>query len=205
MPIVVNSNVTATKASFNLSRANDALRNSLSASPPASESWIRRMMQVAWRWRTSFNQNSRGRRQFAKIFKTASYLQVQEGALQVMGKILDRMSELRTMAQDITKNTADVENYSKEFIELQRQLSQTAREKFNGISLFASSSASSANNPLRPQLSKGTTVNDEGVTVTIFSRTVYTNPSGQASDGNVSIGVINLKICWWWIGCSSVF
>ena len=36
------------------------------------------------------------------------------------------------MAQDITKNTADVENYSKEFIELQRQLSQTAREKLTG-------------------------------------------------------------------------
>ena len=30
MPIVANSNVTATTASFNLSRANDALRNSLS-------------------------------------------------------------------------------------------------------------------------------------------------------------------------------
>ena len=29
MPIVVNSNVTATVASFNLSRANDALRTSL--------------------------------------------------------------------------------------------------------------------------------------------------------------------------------
>jgi flagellin len=29
MPIVVNSNVTATTASFNLSSANDALRNSL--------------------------------------------------------------------------------------------------------------------------------------------------------------------------------
>ena len=29
--------------------------------------------------------------------------------------------------------------------------------------------------------------------MTIFSRTVYTNPSGQASDGNVSIGVINLQ------------
>ena len=29
MPIVVNSNVTATMASFNLSSANDALRNSL--------------------------------------------------------------------------------------------------------------------------------------------------------------------------------
>ena len=54
-----------------------------------------------------------------------------------MGKILDRMSELRTMAQDITKNTSDVRKLLKEFLELQRQLSQTYREKFNGVSLFS--------------------------------------------------------------------
>ena len=46
------------------------------------------------------------------------------------------MAELRTMAQDITKNTGDIENYSKEFIELQSQLNQISKEKFNGISLF---------------------------------------------------------------------
>ena len=49
------------------------------------------------------------------------------------------MSELRTMAQDITKNSGDIENYSKEFLELQSQLNQVSREKFNGISLFATS------------------------------------------------------------------
>ena len=53
-----------------------------------------------------------------------------------VAKIVDRMAELRTMASDVTKNTQDVENYSKEFIELQRQLNQVRREKFNGISLF---------------------------------------------------------------------
>ena len=179
MPIVVNSNVTAATASFNLSRANDALRNSLSRLSsgkrivnPADDAGG---MAVAYKLQSKLKRTEAVRQ---NIQNGLSYLQVQEGALQVMGKILDRMSELRTMAQDITKNTADIENYSKEFIELQRQLSQTAREKLNGISLFASSSASSANNPLRPQLSKGTTVNDEGVTVTIFSRTVYTNPKG---------------------------
>ena len=52
------------------------------------------------------------------------------------------MAELRTMAQDITKNTGDIENYSKEFVELQSQLSQIRNEKFNGISLFAVSGSS---------------------------------------------------------------
>ena len=54
-----------------------------------------------------------------------------------MGEIVNRMSELRTMAADVTKNTIDIENYSKEFRELQSQLNQVRREKFNGISLFA--------------------------------------------------------------------
>ena len=83
-----------------------------------------------------------------------SYLQVQDGALTTVAKIVDRMAELRTMASDVTKNTQDVENYSKEFIELQRQLNQVRNEKFNGISLFSTSRTSSTNNPpdLRPQL-----------------------------------------------------
>ena len=71
-----------------------------------------------------------------------SFLQVQDGALQTVGAILDRMGELRTMAADITKNEGDVENYSKEFLELQSQLKQISREKFNGINLFSNQSTS---------------------------------------------------------------
>ncbi len=194
MPIVVNSNVTATTASFNLSHANDALRKSLARLSsgkrivnPADDAGG---MAVAYKLQSKLKRTEAVRQ---NIQNGISYLQVQDGALNVMGKILDRMSELRTMAQDVTKNTSDVENYSKEFLELQRQLSQTYREKFNGVSLFSVSGAPLVNNPLRPQLNKSTTVSDEGVTVTIFSRTVYTNPSGQAADGNVSVGVINLQ------------
>ena len=65
-----------------------------------------------------------------------SYLQVQDSGLETVGKILDRMSELRVMAQDITKNSGDIENYSKEFVELQSQLNQISKQTFNGISLF---------------------------------------------------------------------
>ena len=66
-----------------------------------------------------------------------SFLQVQDGALETIGSVVNRMAELRTMAADVTKNTSDVENYSKEFRELQSQLNQIRKEKFNGISLFA--------------------------------------------------------------------
>ena len=43
MPIVVNSNASATEASFNLSRNNEALRKSLVACHPASVSTIQPM------------------------------------------------------------------------------------------------------------------------------------------------------------------
>ena len=133
MPIVVNSNATATTASFNLSRANDALRNSLSRLSsgkrivnPADDAGG---MAVAYKLQSKLKRTEAVRQ---NIQNGLSYLQVQEGALQVMGKILDRMSELRTMAQDITKNTADIENYSKEFIELQRQLNKLPERSSTG-------------------------------------------------------------------------
>jgi len=124
-----------------------------------------------------------------------SYLQVQDGAMTTVAKVVDRMSELRTMASDVTKNTQDVENYSKEFIELQRQLSQVHREKFNGISLFAISSSLAVNTPpdLRPQLSKADAVDDSGNTYQTFSRQILTTADGVAADGNVSLNVINLQ------------
>ena len=194
MPIVVNSNVTATTASFNLSRANDALRQSLSRLSSGNRivnpSDDAGGMAVAYKLQSKLKRTEAVRQ---NIQNGISFLQVQDGALSTMGKILDRMSELRTLAQDITKNTMDVENYSKEFLELQIQLSQTYREKFNGISLFAVSAAPQVDNPLRPTMNKGTILNEEGVTVTIFSRTIHTSPSGQTADGSVSVGVINLQ------------
>jgi flagellin len=151
-------------------------------------------LAVAYKMASKLNRTEAVR---SNVQNGISYLQVQDGALTSVGKILDRMAELRTMAQDVTKNTQDIENYSKEFIELQRQLQQVKNESFNGISLFADSQASSVPNPgvgeLSPNLNKASIANDEGVMVTRFSRTLYTNPSGQAEDGNVSIGVTNLQ------------
>lgn len=66
-----------------------------------------------------------------------SFLQTQAGALKVVGDVLTRMSELKTMSLDISKNEQDYDNYNKEFKELQSQLHQISRQKFNGISLFS--------------------------------------------------------------------
>ena len=65
-----------------------------------------------------------------------SYLEVREGALASVHKIYDRMSQLSTMAMDVTKNDSDRENYEKEFQELRDTALKISREKFNGVNLF---------------------------------------------------------------------
>ena len=197
MPIVVNTNTSATTASFNLSRANDALRKSLgrlsSGNRIVSPADDAGGLAVAYKLASKLKRTEAVR---TNVQNGVSYLQVQDGALSTVGKILDRMSELRTMAQDVTKNTGDIENYSKEFIELQRQLQQIKNDTFNGISLFANSAALPTGKPpdLRPHLAKdATAVDDEGRTFSKFSRTLYTHANGQFADGNVSLGVTNLQ------------
>jgi flagellin len=123
-----------------------------------------------------------------------SYLQAQDSSLSAAGKIVDRMAELRTMAQDITKNTGDIENYSKEFMELQGQLNQIQKEKFNGISLFSTGSGTGSG-ILNQSTSGGTYIDGEGNSLNYdtFSRTLQTHDSGSSSDGSVSINVINFQ------------
>ena len=145
MPIVVNSNASATEASFNLSKANDALRKSLSRL--SSGKRITSPADDAGGLAVAYKLNSTINRSYAVIQNSQnalSYLQVQDSSLASAGKIVDRMAELRTMAQDITKNTGDIENYSKEFMELQGQLNQIQKEKFNGISLFSTGSGTAS-------------------------------------------------------------
>ena len=121
----------ATASSFNLSRANDALRKSLERLSTGKR--INSAADDAGGLSVAYKLNSKMNRTSAIIQNSQnalSYLQVQDGALETVGKVVNRMSELRTMAADITKNAGDIENYSKEFRELQSQLSQMSLEKF---------------------------------------------------------------------------
>jgi flagellin-like hook-associated protein FlgL len=197
MPIVVNSNTTATVASFNLSRANDALRTSLARLSsgkrivnPADDAGG---LSVANKLASKLDRTEAVRQ---NVQNGISYLQVQDGALSTMAKVIDRMAELRTMASDVTKNTGDIENYSKEFIELQKQINQMYHEKFNGISLFSLSRSERITNPpdLRPTLDKNDSVTDaSGRAYQSFSRNILTTADGVQQDGNVSLNVTNLQ------------
>jgi flagellin-like hook-associated protein FlgL len=93
------------------------------------------------------------------------------------------------MASDITKNSGDVENYSKEFVELQLQLDQIKNQTLNGMSLFASNGDSLNNNGMK---GTGTYRKTDGAVITYekYGRKLQVSPSN--SEGSVSINVINL-------------
>jgi flagellin len=70
-----------------------------------------------------------------------SFLQVQDGSLNVASSILTRMAELKTMSTDPTKNTGDIANYNAEFTALQGQLTDLTQGTFNGVNLFQAGGA----------------------------------------------------------------
>jgi flagellin len=196
MPIVVNTNSAATTASFNLSKNAEALRKSLARL--SSGNRITQPAEDAGGLAVAYRLDSTSRRTEAVLNNhqnALSYLQVQDGALETVGKIVNRMSELRTMAADITKNSSDIENYSKEFRELQSQLGQMSLEKFNGISLFAFSNAAgasgvqSATSGKELHVSLGASGSDKD----IYSYQLLTHPSGVSTDGAISMNVVNLE------------
>ena len=83
--------------------------------------------------------SSKNRRDIANVQNLqnlVSYSNSQDGILQTVGKILDRLGELAARALDITATDDDRENYNKEFLELADQLDQLKQEDFNGLNLF---------------------------------------------------------------------
>jgi len=82
----------------------------------------------------------------ANVANAASFLQTQDGALQNVGTILDRISELKTLHGDVTKSTSDKASYDTEYTQLVTQLKSIKKEKFNGVTLFGSSLGSVVTN-----------------------------------------------------------
>ena len=198
MPIVINTNAAATTASFNLSKNAEALRKSLARL--SSGNRITQPAEDAGGLAVAYKLDSQAKRTEAVLNNhqnALSFLQVQDGALETVGKIVNRMSELRTMAADITKNSSDVENYSKEFRELQSQLNQVRLEKFNGISLFSITGGTTNNGTLNSSSEIYRYRDPSGVSIqgsyTAYSRILKTHPSGIDADGSIDLNVSNLS------------
>jgi flagellin len=142
MSVVLNTNQTATIASNNLASSSTMLQKSLNRLSSGSK--IVNPSDDAGGLAVSMKLSATAKRQGAvnsNIGNAVSLLQTQDGALKVAGKILDRISELRTLNDDVTKSTGDKANYDTEFTALQSQLTSITSEKFNGVALFGSATS----------------------------------------------------------------
>src|SRR5687767_12592828 len=104
MTVVINTNYSATVASNNLAASNTSLQKSLNRLSSGSK--IVNPSDDAGGLAVSMKLSAAAKRQGAvasNIGNATSFLQTQDGALKVTGKILDRISELRTLNDDVTK------------------------------------------------------------------------------------------------------
>jgi flagellin len=139
MSVVINTNYSATVASNNLAMSNQSLQKSLNRLSSGSK--IVSPADDAGGLAVSMKLSAAAKRSGAaavNIGNSASFLQTQDGVLKVTGKVLERMSELKTLYNDPTKNSTDLANYDSEFTSLQAQLTSLTAEKFNGVTLFGS-------------------------------------------------------------------
>jgi flagellin len=143
MSVVINTNYAATVASNNLSASNSMLQRSLNRLSSGSK--IVNPSDDAGGLAVSMKLSAAAKRSGAaasNIGNSVSYLQSQDGVLKVTGKVLDRLSELKTLYTDPTKNSDDLANYDSEFTALQEELDSLTGETFNGVALFGSADLS---------------------------------------------------------------
>ncbi|MEK0444784.1 MAG: hypothetical protein RLZZ399_105 [Verrucomicrobiota bacterium] len=143
MAISINTNIPASLASTNLSKSNMLLQKSLqrlsSGSKIATSSDDAGGLAVSTRLAAALKRTDATS---ANVSNALSFLQTQDGSLKAAADVLQRMSELRTLASDVTKTTGDINNYLTEFNSLQLEFSKVMTESFNGISLFAAATSS---------------------------------------------------------------
>ena len=141
MPVTINTNSAAASASYHLSKNQSALQKSLTRLSSGN-----RIVQpvddagglaVSMKMESAIVRLSGAQK---NVQNATSFLEVQDGVLQAAGKIVNRMIELKGLSDDVMKNASDVENYNREFKDLQMQIYDMASLKFNGVSMFASTS-----------------------------------------------------------------
>ena len=175
MSIVINTNTSASLASYNLSSTNVNLQRSLNRL--SSGSRINSSFDDAGGTAVSMKMSASIRRTeatLANVNNSVAFLQTQDGVLKNADKVLNRMSELAMLATDVTKSTNDLALYNTELSQLKGQLNLMLSEQFNGIALFTA----------------GATANADGAAFDVDSTlTVITS-----HDGDQSIGITQVDL-----------
>jgi flagellin len=175
MSLNISTNTAALKAgsylaqnSLKLQKAYDRLASGKKLSSPMDNPGG---LAVSMKLQASINRLSGAAN---NVQNALSFLEVQDGMLESVGNIVDRMSELKGLAsQDPMKSDQDRASYNNEFKDLQTQLYDISAMKFNGVSLFA-----------RYTETKGSTETEFGGASQSASQdntlTIYTSESGAA-------------------------
>jgi len=145
--ISINTNSASTAAAYNLSNTNVHLQKSLNRL--SSGFRITSSLDDAGGLAVSMKLSSAIRRTdaaSANVGNALSFLQTQDGVLKNADKILNRMSELASLALDVTKSSGssgDLNLYQTEYDELTNQLLAMTNEEFNGIDMLNTGSGAS--------------------------------------------------------------
>jgi flagellin len=186
MSVVINTNFAALTAANNLATSSAMLQKSLNRLSSGSK--IVSPSDDAGGLAVSMKLSAAATRQGAvlsNIGNATSLLQTQDGALGVTGNVLNRISELKTIYTDPTKNASDKANYDAEFTALQAQLTSLTLEKFNGVAQFGTGGASA---------DLTVSVTDDGSTtsaVTIASRDLSSSSTGIGALTASSVSSLN--------------
>jgi flagellin len=139
MTLQISTNTAASRASYNLGKNNAMLQRSFdrlsSGKKLVSPIQDPGSLAVSMKLSAAINRLAGAQNNSQNAM---SYLEVQDGMLETVGNIIDRMSELKGLSsQDPMKSDQDKATYNNEFRDLQVQLWDISQQKFNGVSLFA--------------------------------------------------------------------
>ena len=137
MPLTINTNMAASRASYFLSKNNDALQKSLDRL--SSGKRITEAADDAGGLAVSMK--LKGEIDTLKgaannVANALSFLQVQDGVLDNVSQIVMRLAELKGLATDVLKSTADINTYNSEAADLSAQLANLKTSTFNSVDLF---------------------------------------------------------------------
>ncbi len=170
--MVINTNIAALTSAQNLNNSTNMLNESLarlssgsqivnaSDNPAGLAESVSLSAQIGQT--TAANDN---------VTNALSFAQTQDGYLSQIGSALDQMASLAVEAQDGTKSSSELADYSSEFSALAGFITDAASKQFNGVTLFASTGLTVTTD------GSGATFSMTGVNL---SQTAYTNATGAS-------------------------
>ena len=192
--ISINTNSAATAAGYNLSNTNVNLQRSLNRL--SSGFRINSSFDDAGGLAVSMKLSSSIRRTDATatgVSNAISFLETQDGVLKAAGNVLTRMSELASLAQDVTKSSADLANYDTEYQSLIGQLTSFAAEAFNGIGLVDGTSLTVTTSEDGTQsLALGTSITLAATITSTLTGDLTTTTNAATEAGLITTAITNL-------------